>query len=43
MSESFQVVPSGAALAAEVRGLDLSQALSASTVAAVRRALIDTR
>lgn len=41
MSESFQVLPSGGALAAEVGGLDLSQGLPAVTISAVRQALID--
>ena len=38
--ETMQIVPSGAALGAEIIGLDLSYPLSAKTVAAVRMATV---
>ena len=37
----MQVIPSGGALGAEIRGLDLSQALDDDTVQAIRQALLD--
>ena len=39
--EEMTVIPTGAALGAEVRGLDLSNPLPRETAAAVRRALLD--
>lgn len=35
---TFEVIPSGAALGAEIRGVDLSQPLDAATVAAIQQA-----
>ena len=37
----MQVIPSGGALGAEIRGLDLSRALDDDTVQAIRQALLD--
>ena len=39
--EEHRVVPSGGALGAEIRGVDLSQPLSEPEVATIRRALLD--
>lgn len=41
MNDSFDVIPSGAALAAEVVGLDLAQALPEASVQELRQALLD--
>lgn len=38
MATALDIIPSGAPLSAEVRGIDLSQELDASTIAAIQRA-----
>ena len=38
---TMQIIPSGGALGAEIRGLDISQALDDDTVQAIRQALLD--
>ena len=40
-TDRFEVIPSGGALGAEIRGLDLRQALDAATVGRLRRAILD--